>query len=92
MIHIIRITIIIHYTTTTTTTTTSPLRSHWNIGHQQLSVAEVSVAFKFFIETSLLALCSNPQPGGPGLHIYISWRLGGPVNTPRQRVPILVAF
>jgi hypothetical protein len=21
----------------------------------------------------------NLQPGGPGLHIYISWRLGGPV-------------
>jgi hypothetical protein len=58
-------------------TTTSPLRSRWNIGHQQLSVAEVSVAFKFFIETGLLALCSNPQPGGPGLHIYIPWILGG---------------
>jgi hypothetical protein len=27
----------------------------------------------------LLALCSNPEPGGPGLHIYIPWRLGGPV-------------
>jgi hypothetical protein len=27
----------------------------------------------------LVALCSNPQPGGPGLHIYIPWRLGGPV-------------
>jgi hypothetical protein len=34
---------------TTTTTTTSPLRSRWNIEPQQLSVAEVSVAFKFFI-------------------------------------------
>jgi hypothetical protein len=21
----------------------------------------------------------NPQPGGPGLHIYIPWRLGDPV-------------
>jgi hypothetical protein len=39
---------------------TSPLRSRWNIGPQQLSVAEVSVTFKFFIETGLLALCSNP--------------------------------
>jgi hypothetical protein len=63
----------------TFTTTTSPLHSLWKIGPQQLSVAEVSVAFKFFIETGLLALCSNPQPGGPGLHIYIPWRMGGPV-------------
>jgi hypothetical protein len=70
---------------------TSLLLSLWNIGPQQLSVAEVSVAFKFFIETGLLALCSNPQPGGSGLHIYIPWRRGGPVNTPRHRVPILVA-
>jgi hypothetical protein len=53
------------------TTNNNPLRSVWNIGPQQLSVAEVSVALKFFIETGLLALCSNPQPGGPGLHIYI---------------------
>jgi hypothetical protein len=66
-------------TNTTTTTTTSPLRSRWNMGPQQLSVAEVSGAFKFFIETGLLALCSTPQPGGPGLHIYIPWRLDGPV-------------
>jgi hypothetical protein len=56
--------------------------SRWNIEPQQLSVAEVSVAFKYFIETGLVALCSNPQPGGPGLHISIPWRLGGPVNTP----------
>jgi hypothetical protein len=61
------------------TATNSPLRFHWNIGPQQLSVAEVSVEFTFFIETGLLALCSNPQPGGPGLHIYILWRLSGPV-------------
>jgi hypothetical protein len=59
-----------------TTTTTIPLRSHLNTGPQQLfkAVAKVSVAFKFFIETGLLALCSNPQPEGPGLHIYIPWR------------------
>jgi hypothetical protein len=43
------------------------------------AVAEVSVVFKFFIETGLLALCSNPQPGGQGLNIYIPWRIGGPV-------------
>jgi hypothetical protein len=57
-------------TTTTTTTTTGPLRSHWNIGPQQLSVAEVSVAFKLFIETGLLALCSNPPP--PNLEDQVS--------------------
>jgi hypothetical protein len=38
---------------------TSPLRSHWNF-----TIVEVSIAVKFFIETGLLALCSNPQPGG----------------------------
>jgi hypothetical protein len=45
------------------TATTSPLRSLSNIGPQQLSFAEVSIVFKFFTETGLLALCSNPQPG-----------------------------
>jgi hypothetical protein len=29
-------------------TTANPLRSRWNIGPQQLSVAEVSVAFKIY--------------------------------------------
>jgi hypothetical protein len=67
-------------------TTTCPLRSHWHIG-QQLSVVEVSVAFKFFIETGLLALCSSSQPGGPGLHIYIPWRMGGPVIPPGTEYP-----
>jgi hypothetical protein len=51
------------------------------------SVVEVSVAFKFFIETGLLALCSNPQPGEPCLHIYIPWRLGGPVIPPGTEYP-----
>jgi hypothetical protein len=30
----------------------------------------------------MLALCSNSQPGGSGLHIYIPCRLGGPVIPP----------
>jgi hypothetical protein len=51
------------------------------------AVVEVSVAFKSFIETGLLSLCSNPQPGGPGLHIYIPWRLGGPVLPPGTEYP-----
>jgi hypothetical protein len=34
----------------------------------------------------------NPQPGGPGLHIYIPLVTGWPSYTPRHRIPILVAF
>jgi hypothetical protein len=29
----------------------------------------------------------NPQPGGPGLYIYIPWRLGGPVIPPATEYP-----
>jgi hypothetical protein len=56
-------------------------------GLNNFSVAEVFVTFKFFIETGLVALCSNPQPGGPGLHIYIPWRLGVPVIPPGTEYP-----
>jgi hypothetical protein len=35
--------------------------------------------------------CLSAQPGWTGLCIYILQRQGGPVNTPRHRVPILVA-
>jgi hypothetical protein len=45
--------------------------------------------FKFFIETGLLALCSNPQPGGPGLHI--PWRLVAQLYPQAEWLPILVA-
>jgi hypothetical protein len=69
------------------TITPPPLRSHWNIGPQQLSVVEVSVALNFFTETGLIALWSNPQPGRPGLHIYIPWRRGGPVIPPGTEYP-----
>jgi hypothetical protein len=51
------------------------------------AVVEVSIAFKFFIKTGLLALCSNPQPGGASLHIYIPWRLGGPIIPPGTGYP-----
>jgi hypothetical protein len=44
--------------------------SSFSLEHRASKVVEVSVAFKFFTKTGLLALCSNPQPGGPGLHIY----------------------
>jgi hypothetical protein len=33
-------------------------------GLNNFTIAEVSIADKFFTETGLLALCSNPQPGG----------------------------
>jgi hypothetical protein len=76
---------------TTTTATTIPLRSRWNIEPQTTfsseAVVEVSIALTFFIETGLLALCSNPQLGGLGLHIYIPWRLGGPIIPPDTRYP-----
>jgi len=83
-------------TTTTTTTSSSPLRSCWNIGPQQLSlseaVVEVSVEFKFFMERGLLAPCSKTQPGGAGLHIYIPWRLGGPILPPGTEYPFYSPF
>jgi hypothetical protein len=68
----------------------SPLRSLWNIGPQQFSHPSSCWGFyklNFFTETGLLALCFNPQPGGPGLHIYIPWKLGGPVIPPGTEYP-----
>jgi hypothetical protein len=32
-------------------------------GLNNFTIVEVSIAVKFFTETGLLALCSNPQPG-----------------------------
>jgi hypothetical protein len=32
-------------------------------GLKNFTIVEVSIAVKFFTETGLLALCSNPQPG-----------------------------
>jgi hypothetical protein len=32
-------------------------------GLNNFTIVEVSIAVKFFTETRLLALCSNPQPG-----------------------------
>jgi hypothetical protein len=39
------------------------------------------------IKLIMLALCSNPQPEGSGLHIYIPWRLGGLVIPPGTEYP-----
>jgi hypothetical protein len=59
--------------------------------HYSLGWALASFTLRFRDSNSFLVWdCSptpNPQPGGPGLHIYIPWRLGGPVIA-----PILVAF
>jgi hypothetical protein len=35
-----------------------------------------------FYQGGVVSPTPNPQPGGPGLHIYIPWRLGGPVIPP----------
>jgi hypothetical protein len=35
-----------------------------------------------FLQGGVVSPTPNLQPGGPGLHIYIPWRLGGPVIIP----------
>jgi hypothetical protein len=40
-----------------------------------------------FLQGGVVSLTPNPQPGGPGLHIYIPWRLGGPVIPPGTEYP-----
>jgi hypothetical protein len=40
-----------------------------------------------FLQCGVVSPTPNPQPGGPSLHIYISWRLGGPVIPPGTEYP-----
>jgi hypothetical protein len=40
-----------------------------------------------FFQGEVVSPTSNPQPGGPGLHIYIPWRVGDPFNTPGTEYP-----
>jgi hypothetical protein len=40
-----------------------------------------------FFRGGVVSSTPNPQPGGPGLHIYIPWRLGGPVIPPGTEYP-----
>jgi hypothetical protein len=40
-----------------------------------------------FFWCGVVSSTPNPQPGGPGLHIYIPWRLGGPVIPPGTEYP-----
>jgi hypothetical protein len=40
-----------------------------------------------FLLGGVVSPTPNPQPGGPGLHIYIPWRLGGPVIPPGNKYP-----
>jgi hypothetical protein len=42
-----------------------------------------------FFRGGVVSPTPNPQPGGPRLHIYIPWRLDGPVI---PQAPISVAF
>jgi hypothetical protein len=45
-----------------------------------------------FLRGWIISPAPNPQPGGPGLHIYDPWIQGGPAIPPRHWVPIFVAF
>jgi hypothetical protein len=40
-----------------------------------------------FFQGGVVSPTPNPQPGGPGLRIYIPWRLGGPVIPPGTEYP-----
>jgi hypothetical protein len=40
-----------------------------------------------FFRGGVIRPTPNPQPGGPGLHIYFPWRLGGPVIPPDTEYP-----
>jgi hypothetical protein len=41
----------------------------------------------YFLQGGVVSPTPNPQPGGPDLHIYIPWRLGGPVIPPGIEYP-----
>jgi hypothetical protein len=36
----------------------------------------------FFLQGGVVSPTPNPQPGGPGLRIYVPWRQGGPAVPP----------
>jgi hypothetical protein len=40
-----------------------------------------------FFRGGVVSPTLNPQPVGPGLHIYIHWTLGGPVIPPGTEYP-----
>jgi hypothetical protein len=40
-----------------------------------------------FFRGGVVSPTPNAQPGGPGLHIYIPWRLGGPDIPPGTEYP-----
>jgi hypothetical protein len=40
-----------------------------------------------FFQGGVVSPTSNPKPGGPGLHIYIPWRLDSPVIPPGTEYP-----
>jgi hypothetical protein len=62
----------------------------WNKAHEETKCSywgRAHNSWLLLLLLGLLVLCSNPQPGGPGLHIYIPWRLGGPVIPPGTEYP-----
>jgi hypothetical protein len=56
------------------------------MGLNNFTIVEVSIAVKFFTETGLLALCSNPQPRGVPILIAFYDMLGltGTILFPRH--------
>jgi hypothetical protein len=40
-----------------------------------------------FLQGWIVSPAPNPQPGGPGLHIYDLWRQGGPAIPPGTGYP-----
>jgi hypothetical protein len=42
-----------------------------------------------FFRGGVVSPTPNPQPGGSGFHIYIPWRLGGPVIPPGTEYPVM---
>jgi hypothetical protein len=84
-------------TTTTTTTNNNNnnnnlLCSLWNIGSQQLSVAEVSIAFEFFYRDRVASPMLQPPTWRTRSPYLYPLETGWPSYTPRHWVPILVAF
>jgi hypothetical protein len=45
----------------------------------------------FFLQSKVVSLASNPQPGGPGLCIYVPQLQGGPV-IPQASGSLFIAF
>jgi hypothetical protein len=45
------------------------------------------ISDQFFFRGGVVSSTPNPQPGGPGLRIYVPWRQGGPAIPPGTGFP-----